>query len=49
MCRLRKELTPQPNQQETSLCGPAAFFYALLKDRPDLYAQSIIDLVGKQG
>lgn len=39
-----ERITPQPNQQETSLCGPAAFFYALLKDRPDLYAQSIIDL-----
>ncbi|RIA22546.1 putative Zn-binding protein involved in type VI secretion [Ectopseudomonas oleovorans] len=33
-----------PNQQETSLCGPAAFFYALLMDRPDLYAQSITEL-----
>lgn len=40
----QERITPQPNQQETSLCGPAAFFYALLKDRPDLYAQAIIDL-----
>ena len=40
----QERITPQPNQQETSLCGPAAFFYALLKDRPDLYTQAIIDL-----
>ncbi|PNF79527.1 hypothetical protein CXK92_16950 [Stutzerimonas stutzeri] len=33
-----------PDQDRTSLCGPAVFFYALLMDRPDLYAQSIIDL-----
>lgn len=33
-----------PNQQDTSLCGPAAFFYALLMDRPDLYAQAITEL-----
>lgn len=33
-----------PNQQETSLCGPAAFFYALLMDRPDLYTQAITEL-----
>ncbi|ATA23343.1 hypothetical protein [Brenneria goodwinii] len=28
---------PYPFQQETMLCGPAAFFYCLLIDRPDLY------------
>lgn len=33
-----------PDQDRTSLCGPAVFFYALLMDRPDLYARSIIDL-----
>ncbi|KOY03344.1 hypothetical protein AM274_07840 [Pseudomonas nunensis] len=33
-----------PNQLETSLCGPATFFYALLMDRPDLYTKAIIDL-----
>lgn len=33
-----------PDQDRTSLCGPAVFFYALLMDRPDLYVQSIIDL-----
>ncbi|MES4613098.1 hypothetical protein V2154_10990 [Ewingella sp. CoE-038-23] len=33
-----------PNQDRTSLCGPAAFFYCLLKDRPDLYKQMAIEL-----
>ncbi|MBD9426388.1 PAAR domain-containing protein [Pseudomonas sp. PDM15] len=33
-----------PQQDEASLCGPAAFFYALLMDRPDLYSQAIIEL-----
>jgi hypothetical protein len=33
-----------PHQSDTSLCGPAAFFYALLMDRPDLYAQAITEL-----
>lgn len=28
---------PYPDQDEASLCGPAAFYYCLLKDRPDLY------------
>ncbi|WP_241009158.1 hypothetical protein [Aggregatibacter actinomycetemcomitans] len=28
---------PYPDQDETSLCGPAAFYYCLLKDRPDIY------------
>jgi uncharacterized Zn-binding protein involved in type VI secretion len=40
----KERITPFPNQQETSLCGPAVFFYALLVDRPDLYTQAIIDL-----
>ena len=40
----QERVTPYPNQQETSLCGPAVFFYALLIDRPDLYTQAIIDL-----
>lgn len=30
---------PYPHQRDTSLCGPAAFYYCLLKDRPDLYEQ----------
>lgn len=33
-----------PDQNRTMLCGPAAFFYCLQKDRPDLYKQSIIEL-----
>lgn len=37
-------LPTYPDQDRTSLCGTAAFFYALLRDRPDLYAQSIIEL-----
>lgn len=40
----KERITPWPNQQETSLCGPAVFFYALLMDRPDLYTQAIIEL-----
>ncbi|VXB55058.1 Zn-binding Pro-Ala-Ala-Arg (PAAR) domain-containing protein, incolved in TypeVI secretion [Pseudomonas sp. 8AS] len=37
-------LPAYPDQDRTSLCGPAAFFYALLMDRPDLYTRSIIEL-----
>lgn len=33
-----------PDQNRAMLCGSAAFFYCLQKDRPDLYKQSIIDL-----
>ncbi len=33
-----------PDQGPTSLCGPAAFFYCLLVDRPDLYVKCVIDL-----
>jgi len=33
-----------PDQGNASICGPAAFFYTLLKDRPDLYSQYIKDL-----
>lgn len=33
-----------PNQRETSLCGPAAFFYCLQMDRPDVYAQAAREL-----
>ncbi|MCS3604099.1 hypothetical protein M2371_003335 [Buttiauxella sp. BIGb0471] len=33
-----------PDQQDSSLCGPAAFIYSLLKDRPDLYANFIKEL-----
>lgn len=33
-----------PNQLETSYCGPAAFLYCLLHDRPDLYVAYAIGL-----
>lgn len=33
-----------PNQERTSLCGPAAFFYCLQNDRPDVYAQAAREL-----
>lgn len=33
-----------PNQGKTSLCGPAAFFYCLQVDRPDVYAQAAREL-----
>ena len=33
-----------PNQRYSSLCGPAAFFYCLLIDRPDLYKQMVKEL-----
>ena len=29
-----------PTQSGASVCGPAAFFYCLQKDRPDVYAQA---------
>lgn len=33
-----------PDQGSTSLCGPAAFFYCLQVDRPDVYAQAAREL-----
>ena len=33
-----------PYQGGASTCGPAAFFYCLQKDRPDVYAQAARDL-----
>lgn len=33
-----------PAQGDSSLCGMAAFYYCLLKDRPDIYFQVIEDL-----
>ncbi|MBM7354604.1 hypothetical protein [Lelliottia amnigena] len=33
-----------PNQGDTSLCGPASFFYCLLMDRPDVYKQAVNEL-----
>lgn len=33
-----------PDQNASSLCGPAAFFYCLQMDRPDVYAQAAKEL-----
>ncbi|WP_230628719.1 hypothetical protein [Sphingomonas sp. Leaf37] len=33
-----------PNQLETSYCGPAAFLYCLLHDRPDVYVTYALSL-----
>jgi len=33
-----------PTQSGASVCGPAAFFYCLQKDRPDVYAQAAREL-----
>lgn len=33
-----------PSQSGASVCGPAAFFYCLQKDRPDVYAQAAREL-----
>lgn len=33
-----------PNQKRSSLCGPVAYFYCLLKDRPDLYQIAVKQL-----
>ncbi|MBN6075209.1 hypothetical protein HYE60_08150 [Aggregatibacter actinomycetemcomitans] len=33
-------INPYPDQELTSLCGPAAFYYCLLKDRPDIYEKA---------
>jgi len=40
----QSRIAAYPNQQDTSLCGPAVFFYALLMVRPDLYTQAITEL-----
>ena len=34
-------------QRRSSLCGPAAFFFALTKVRPDIYVQLVVDLYTK--
>lgn len=33
-----------PNQNRSSLCGPAAYFYCLLKERPDFYQIAVKQL-----
>ncbi|WP_368911507.1 hypothetical protein [Proteus vulgaris] len=40
----RMEHFDYPNQGGTSLCGSAAFFYCLLRDRPDIYEQAAKEL-----
>lgn len=42
--KMRLDHFDYPNQGETSLCGPAAFFYCLLRDRPDIYEQAAKEL-----
>ena len=37
----KKQGTGYPSQESTSLCGPAAYFYCLLKNRPDLYCAAV--------
>lgn len=41
---LRMNNISYPNQGGTSLCGPAAFFYCLQMDRPDVYKQAANEL-----
>lgn len=33
-----------PNQEFTNLCGPAAYFYCLLKDKPEIYKSTVKNL-----
>ena len=42
--RLSNDQHSWPHQGGTSLCGPAAFMFCLINDRPDLYVRHIIDL-----
>ena len=42
--QLRLAKMDYPDQDRSSLCGPAAFFYCLLMDRPDLYKQMVKEL-----
>lgn len=42
--RLSSDIAYYPAQGDSSLCGMAAFYYCLLKDRPDIYFQTIEDL-----
>lgn len=41
---LRLARMDYPDQDQAMLCGPAAFFYCLLIDRPDLYKQMVKEL-----
>jgi len=38
------EQSTYPDQRGTSLCGPAAFWYCVLKDNPSLYKKAALDL-----
>lgn len=42
--RLSTDPAYYPTQGDSSLCGMATFYYCLLKDRPDIYFQTIEDL-----
>jgi hypothetical protein len=42
--RVRIQQPFKVDQSAASLCGPAAFFYCLLEEHPELYAQYVIDL-----
>ncbi|EOX8477478.1 hypothetical protein AIT98_000586 [Salmonella enterica subsp. indica] len=42
--RLSTDPAYYPSQGDSSLCGMAAFYYCLLKDRHDIYFQTIEDL-----
>lgn len=43
----RLNYTSYPNQNQTSLCGPAAFFYCLQKSSPQDYERVVWDLWAK--
>lgn len=42
--RLKASFPTYPDQGGASLCGPAAYFYCLQTDRPDVYAQTVREL-----
>lgn len=42
--RLKASFPTYPDQGGASLCGPAAYFYCLQMDRPDVYAQTVREL-----
>ncbi len=42
--RLSGDSDTWPNQGQTQLCGPAAFMFCLIQDRPDMYVDLVINL-----
>jgi hypothetical protein len=42
--RIRMAGKSFPNQEFTNLCGPAAYFYCLLKDKPEIYKSTVKNL-----